>query len=366
MTEHAYPELSFNGISAQFRPFCKYVEQFAITIPAGSTSATHTLGKTVDPTKCIRIYNNKQFNGLGDYNQINPRISLTNGTTVTATKNTSAADDVIVQGVIIELWPWAVKNIQEGTLAIGTASVSSTTTDITGTVPADLANTVVFWLGTSTDSTGGGISTAFTTLALSASGSHVQVTASIGASGNNTVTGYCAITFAPGIIKQKIDVTVQVFNGSTTASATIAAVNMNHTMSVSRGYQFTSGFEGDLVAGKLASSTSFSIQRSDNFPTSRMLVTLIELFPEWIKSVQRNITAITLESLTENITITAVNTAKAFAVHMGVSSAYQFSLTGQTTPTLQLLNATTVQLQRQNHGDFSHQTSEGWEAVELR
>lgn len=361
----ALPELSFTGIVSELKPFTKYVEEFAVTIPAGSTSATHTLNQTVDPSKTIRLYNNKKFSTLGDYNQINPRISLTDGNTITATKTTTSIQDVIVRGVVIELFPWAIEDLEEGTLAIGTGASSSSVHTLNNTVAADYNRTVVFWLGTTTDGTGGGIGTSFTYLDLTTS-THLGVQAYIGQTGKNTVTGWCAIKFAKGIIRQKILVDATISNGSTTSSVTVATVDMNKTLSAPGGYSYSSGFEGDHVAGQLTSATAFGIQRSDNFPTSHMRVTLLELYDDYIVSVQRGVTAFTLDANTTDITINPVDLAKSFSTHMGVNSSYQFSLFGETTPTLFLNDNHTLRLDRLNGTDFGHATSEGWEVVNLR
>lgn len=107
------------------------VQRGTITITA-ATSNTATIS-AVDTLNTELVFLGQDYSNTSTNPAIGQaRIALTNGTTVTATLNTTpGAQSVTVSFEVIEYQPGAVKSIQRGTVTGAAAATLSTAVDVT-------------------------------------------------------------------------------------------------------------------------------------------------------------------------------------------------------------------------------------------
>jgi hypothetical protein len=108
------------------RGFIKSIQAGTITIASGATSNTGTV-TAVDPNNSVLIFLGNELSGSTDPRTAYARIELTNATTITATRNTSAANTNACNYVLIEFRPGVIKSVQRGTIT-ASGAVSNTAT----------------------------------------------------------------------------------------------------------------------------------------------------------------------------------------------------------------------------------------------
>lgn len=169
--------------TSQGRSLIKSIQRGTITIANATASNTATI-TAVDP-------NNAIVHGLGNTVNEAPnssfvRVTLTNSTTVTATRSGTVSANT-VNYEVIEYWPGLIKSVQRGTITLN--SVTSATATITA---VDTTKTMVEHLGASnTDASGGNGQLWLTTLVLT---NATTVTAAVNtAAANSPIVGYQVI-----------------------------------------------------------------------------------------------------------------------------------------------------------------------------
>lgn len=103
------------------------IQRVNITIGTGATSNTATI-TSVNTSNSKIVWGGFSVSGDVTPNKCSPRIELTNGTTVTAYRNTSdATHTVIVSATIIEYISGVISAVQRGTAALTSTNTSGTT-----------------------------------------------------------------------------------------------------------------------------------------------------------------------------------------------------------------------------------------------
>lgn len=107
------------------------VQRGTITIATGSTSNTATI-TSVDTTRAIVTYGGEQYqNSVDQRNYVDCHVVLTNGTTVTVTRNNSGGAGTATPAIayeVIEFMPGVLRSLQRGTITCGGAQASNTAT----------------------------------------------------------------------------------------------------------------------------------------------------------------------------------------------------------------------------------------------
>jgi hypothetical protein len=132
------------------RGFIRSIQRGTVTIGA-VTSATATI-TAVDMANSVLLYGGFQNDvAAAAYDQLFPRVELTNATTVTAVK-TTAANTEIIAFEVIEFYPGVLRSVQRG--VISSAGVATNTATITAVTVAKASVVTLAWTGVA--SGGGG------------------------------------------------------------------------------------------------------------------------------------------------------------------------------------------------------------------
>ena len=119
------------------------VQSGAISIGSAANTSTATI-TTVDTTRSFVLHNgNTSNNGAASPQASQMSVVLTNGTTVTAQRDSVGIADNSTRYTVIAFRPGIVKSIQTGTVEL--ASVSTAVATITA---VNTAKSAIFWNGT--------------------------------------------------------------------------------------------------------------------------------------------------------------------------------------------------------------------------
>jgi hypothetical protein len=125
------------------------VQQVSITIAAGSTSNTASIS-SIDTSRSVLVFKGNTMTDAQNANTALARVSLTNATTVTATRNTSSASfPTSVKATVIQFASGVIHSIQRGTITIATSSASQ----VDSITAIDTAKTAIFYGGVTSTST---------------------------------------------------------------------------------------------------------------------------------------------------------------------------------------------------------------------
>lgn len=334
------------------------VQPFEITIGTGATSNTYSLPTGVNTSNSVIFFGGFTTDNTGTaFREFMPRVEITNGTTVTAYRNTSSASfGVTVRGTVVEFDSSLIGSVQRGTVGIASSSISGTATISS----VDTSRTVVFYLGHTNSSTTSSGQTVMCRIDLTDA---TTITANRGSSSSAALTvGYCAVEFAPGIVNALQVRALALSGSSTTATDTISSVNMANTMLVYQGATCTSStLNAYLYNLELTGSTQVSLVRGASTSISRTVAyTVLEFVSGVLASVQRGTQAVA--SVTSaDATISTVDTSRAVANWTGFSTGA--STLDERFASVKLLDATTVRAQKNTAG--SSTSTPGYEAVEF-
>lgn len=332
------------------------IQTFSITIASGSTSNTATISSVNTGRSVIFFGGSEGTDGTNTQRDFG-HCTLTDATTVTATRGQGTSSTCTVKGTVVEFTSSAVNvSAQYGTIALG-AGVTSNTATISS---VNTSFATVFFLGEST--TGGAHSTSFpANVELTNS---TTVTAARVGSSNTVTVSYCVIEFTSTVIQSIEHKSSTISNTSTTATDTITAVTLANTF-INYGSQTSavSGPNATWSSLALTSTTQITFTREGTTTGNRIhKYDIVEFKPGILNSNQVGTT--TLTGATSNTTtITSVNTSKSVLCRNGwrttVSSTTSIDdIAGDSV----LTNATTVTTARAGSG--SNYTS-GWQVLEF-
>lgn len=336
-------------------PYITSIQQVSITIGAAAASNTATIS-SVNTANTFVIF--QGWTGTGAIEAQNnthcPRVELTNGTTVTAYRNTAATDTVTVNAVIIEVTASLRVSIQHGTVAISAAASATATISSVSTT-----DSAVFWLGHTTTATATSAATGMTRVTLTDA---TTVTGLVTTSSTATV-GFVVVEFQSAVLQSDVQQFAAAFTSSSaTDTQTISSVDPDNTMIAWGGNTTGASNTGDYAA-LITSATNVNLVRGGTNTTTRTpSYTIVEFAPGVLNSaVQRG--AISLISATSNTaTISSIDTSLGFANYTGFNFA-----TGTSTTTcsqkLTLTDATTVTASIATSSATAKNT--GYEAIEF-
>lgn len=324
--------------------FIQSIQSVSISLSAAQATNTATISAvTVANAFCVLQGSITSVTATNAGVQNACYVQLTNGTTVTVTRNT-ATNTCTVNAVVIE-FSSGVNVINQGTIAIASGSTSNT-----ATFSAVSANAFVIFLGSSPSATAS-INGYCATVELT---NTTTVTATVGTtlgSGSLTVA-YVVVDLSSTIIKsvQKLAKTDATTNASYTD--TITSVTTGNSLIFNGGVRSTmtgANFPSMFHTLQLTNGTTVTYTRSGALGTSRTVCGTVVEFQSGVlnSSVQRNTVAISAAT-SNTATITSVNTSKSFANYCGW-------LSGGATPAvtftdLALTNATTVTINLNSSG----------------
>lgn len=336
----------------------KSIQSFSITVTTTTNTATIS---SVTPANCTLIYSGQittDSSAAGaSFDLSHADVVFTNGTTITANKNTTGTYTITVNGWVIEWQTAAVVLCQRGTITL-TAATSNTAT-ITSAVTA---NTAVLYGGYTTNFGGSAASNLWTRLNLTNS---TTVTATRGAATSNVTIAFEVLQFAAGILKSATQETTTTLTAAASANATISAVTMANTMVAFGGFSGTNSNDdrSKNPYAQLTSTTNIAVTRTSSTDNVTLVATAMEFNSGYIKSAQRGTQGIGSGLTTADATISSVSTTKTVVGFLGCSFSAIVTRNDFGSVNLALNSATTVRASR-SASDTNTATA-AYEAIEF-
>jgi hypothetical protein len=316
------------------------VQQFSITIASGSLTGTATISAVGSGAFIL-------FGGINPSNGSNPSlafayVTLTNSTTITATRNTSTSGTVVVTGSIVDGDTTnLIKSVQYGTVSIGAASTSGTAAINAVTN----GNTAIHLLGWKSASTILSPQAEYPVLTLS--GTTVTATRQSSASGAALTVGFVAIEFQGTALNQNVQNVAATSSASVTSyTAAITSVVVNNSICIYGGMAAAGATPANTKQyGTLTSSTVLTANINTAVAIAKKYnCTVVEFISGVLNSaVQRNTT--TLTGATSNTsTITGVTRGDSAISWLGNSTTVATSALDQAEGDAVLTSGTVVTL----------------------
>jgi hypothetical protein len=331
------------GVSGQAGPtnssLTVSVQQVAITIAAGATSNTATI-TAVTAANAFVLWQGQK--GSGSVSLVNSKfqtdITLTNSTTVTATRGVSdASNSVTIYGTVIEFVASAIQSIQQGTIAIGSAATTNTAT-ISAVVTN---NTFVHYNGCTLNAAASEAMT--TTRGRLNLTNTTTITATRNTSSTDTLTiRYVAVEFKAGILNSAIQTTATTAASTTMTVGAITTVNSRYSMFIYGGYSTNSGTSTISNAPAIKIVDDITVGATTPTGTATTSGFILEFTSAQVKPTSRFRDVVVANTTSATRTIPAVNTAKTAINLLGWFADSALDNEAQGWEGITLTNSTTV------------------------
>lgn len=310
------------------------IQQFSIAIGSGTTSNTAIINAV--GANAFIVWGGQETSST-TFGPATGQCTLTNSTTVKATRGLSDTHTTTINGVVIDPTSSLVTSAQFVNIA-----VVSTTSNTATIASVDTTKSAVFYLGSS--ATTANYTSAVAKAVLT---NATTVTGTFSASTNGTISAV-VVTFAAGALNSAVQPFSAAFTANqATDTTTITSVNTSNSMIAYGGFTTAAG-SAQTSSGffSLASPTTVTYAFNTASTTSRTpTFTVIEFVSGVLSQVQRG--SITLTSQSSNTaTITSAPTAKSFVSYLGVKSnsgSYNLVETNITQTNATVLTANAVQ-----------------------
>lgn len=305
------------------------IQQLIITIPAGATSATGTITSVTTSRAYVHWQGTYGSASTFAAETCLASVTLTNATTVTATRAVSdASNSVTIVCSVVEFKAGVINRIQQGTIAIGSGATSNTAIITSVTT----GNSFVHFQGQQFSATtdDANFARCLGNLVLT---NATTVTAARNTSSTSTLTvGYVVVEFVNSTILANSTQVATISSSSGTAGASLPnnnIVDTLNTMTIYAGQTATGVSTSKLNVGKACeiagSSTIVSAIRATstgNFSSSgggtiNLQLNIITFLSGTIKSKQVREISITANNTTQTDTIQSVTQANTLVAYCG-------------------------------------------------
>lgn len=286
------------------------VQQVSITIANGSASATATISAV--GTRAFILYGGNS-GSEAEANNSSVFTTLTNSTTVTATRSGTTGTCIITCSVV-DATPDLVTSVQYGTVTLVVTNTSNT-----AVISAVNANTSALqMMGLSTADI---VSVPTTQLpALTYAGTTVTATVTTAVT-STMVVSFCMIEFAPTALNSNVQIfSTAWLNSSTSTTQAITSIALKNTILIHGGHRsdnattFRTSDQRLILSNATTVTIAVDIAGSDTNNICNF--TVIEFMPGILNgAVQRG--GISIPVLTKNEVITSVNLSRAACFSIG-------------------------------------------------
>lgn len=284
--------------------YIRSIQNGSITIASGSTSNTATISSVTTANTWLK-YDGVTATSTSNVQSVATRITLTNSTTVTATRGASNSDAVTVYFSVVE-FSSGVNSIQYGTVAVSAAQTSNT-----ATISSVGATSFVGWLGSSSATSQTSYSRVATSVDLTNS---TTVTGHIGLTTSAMTIGFVVVDLSSDIVSSVQQKTTTDTSNTTSWTDSITAVVPEHTLIQYNGSTISTGTGCNQTCQNvlLTSSTQVTISIAAGSATSKSIYyTVIEFSAGALNgSVQRASRTIGSGASSDVYTISNVDTGK--------------------------------------------------------
>jgi hypothetical protein len=291
------------------------VQHFAITIASGNTAGTATINAV--GSGAFILYGGCAPSTANNPSRSQARLTKTNSTTITATRNSGTSSTLVIKGCIIDGDTTnLIESVQYNTVTL--TGVSSNTASISSVTNA---NTALHFLGqSSSNSTWDGSAC---NVRLSLSGTTVTADRTLGL--DNIIVSFVAIEFKGSTLNQSVQ-NISTSSGTPASwTTTINSVDTNNAITLYAGLSIDNTSTSPaacLVRGYITSSTVFTCDNnSADIRIRTYNATVVEFVSGVLNSnVQRGTT--TLTGVTSNTTsITSIDETVTGISYLGQSSS---------------------------------------------
>jgi hypothetical protein len=356
--EDVFPgEITF-GDTADFTSLYNGKDDIVITIATGATSNTATV-TAVDSQRALLLwggFTTTDTASASGFDSILPRITLTNSTTLTATRGASDASfTTTVRARLMEFAPGMMERVQYGTITIAAnadSGISTLATDI------DLATSAVFFLGVTTDSATALASECLATVEIGNANTIIAKRAYPAASA--LTVSYAVGQFRKGVINRIQQRTARFSGTGLTGTDTITSVDLNNSMIAWGGIRAHSNTLADS-AFRLQQTAPGTITFTRVGTDPRQVeinYTSIEFVSSILASVQRGDTPIASATSADETITTA---GDAMISQLGFST--NATASRELYPTVEQSTTTNVKSRKNTAGTVT--TTPAWEVANL-
>lgn len=316
----------------------KSIQKVTVTIAASATSGTATITSVTTANAFCWWQGSYATTSTFAAEAHLASVTLTNATTVTATRNTSDSGTVVVQVTVVEFNTGIIQSIQQGTVAIGNGATSNTAT-ITSVTQGNAF--VMFQgqtFGAATDDTN--LARCFGNVVLT---NATTVTASRTTASTTTLTvGFVVVEFVAGILQSNSQAVSAAMSSANATITSVTAVDKRYSTLIYGGAlsTITTASTGSLPYSLLGGAGQTFSATSVNGCTAK--VTVIEFAAANVKSIQRNLLTIVANSASNTQTINSVDTTKSVVNFIGWAASTTQTAADSGWETMTLTNATTV------------------------
>ncbi len=350
-------QIDFENSTQQIAPttYIKSMQDFEITIATGATSGTVTIDAVNTAYAVVFPAGTTTTSTSTDYRDFSARTTLTNATTLTATRDGASTGTIVVRGSLVEFDASMVNSVQYGTI-----TVSPSATAGTATITAVGTRAVVIPLGFSCTSITG-VNHAMTRLDLT---NTTTVTATRGSSNSSTITAsYCVVDFTATAVSSVQQRNIALLGTSLAESDSITPVNTGRTILIDNGCaSTTTAARGRSHRYELTGTSVVSITRESTTGLTRNVgFTVVEFQPGILEAIRRG--SLQLDSIaSDEETINSVVSERAFIQLTGYSTntntGYDAIL-----PALTLEGDTTIEAVKATAGSVS--STPGYEVIQF-
>jgi len=330
----------------------KYVistEQFSVTIASSAATGTATLNKRVDTTTSFIVWGH-QISSAANTENCLARLTLTDGVTVTATRDTASATTITVYGTVVYCSPQFVKSVQSGSVTLTGVTTNSTITAVRTDKSAVLMN------GFTTSNANANLTTSLCRCSITSS---TNVAISTNTVGTTHIANYVVVEFQPDCVVSVEQVAITAASG-TSATATLARnVDVNNTLCFWGSQQSGGNTRAQMFSRiELTNSTTVTANwNTSSIVTRTINVTVVNFAPKVIRSIRRGTTTISAgTSATSTIDFVDVNMA--WCMFLGFSctgASHAATLAG-----IALTNGTTITATLNSSGTDTVSWEVGW------
>ncbi len=340
------------------------IQEIEFTIASSAATGTGTIssvttGNTIVFLDYGRLGGQRQTSTVKVNDHTLTMVTLTNSTTVTATRDTADSFAVTVRATVVEFTSAAVGSVQTGTINItsgasGTDTITSVTT----------SRSVVIYQGNISDNAFDPSPAGTNAVALTDA---TTVTCTRPNSAEDTTVSYSVIEFASGVTDSVQEFAILVEGVSTvTNTATISSVTVADSCIFPGGLLMgASGSQPDqkYLAADLTNATTVTATRiTGGFSGPTIYGTVVEFASANISSIQRGTDAFGTGDTSIDVTVTSVTVANSMIIATGATSTAFILESDEQYFTSEIVDATTIRFTK---GAVDDVVTVSWELTEF-
>lgn len=320
------------------------IQEVDVSIAGSASSGTTTIS-AVSSLASIVWAGNTCDTAAADLTAVWGTLTLTNSTTVTANRGSSAASALSLKCYVIDWNTDWVESVQFGNMTTSAATTATATISSVTT-----SRSAVFFLGTYNTAANTNYARGLGRFDLTNS---TTVTLTKGAATTDLLGKFCVVQFKAAKIQSLNALSISMTSGNASNTATISAVTANSTFTAFGGCTMSASVTDPSISlGSIGytNTTTYTATRSTS--TSGTVIvngTAIEFTSGTLNRVQREAaTAFAASTATKTRSNTAVNTAKTFVSHLGLQSTITGTNPGSIVSTVEMTDSTTMTATRAN------------------